>query len=267
MRSFAPLADSDLPVPAVLLEALVDAFGPPGDWVVIGATARDLALQVGSVQLPRRATRDVDIAVAAHDSRDFQRTLDGVGRPTAAWQRRVVLGHQVDVVPFGDLERHGEVVVQDSVLNVLGLSEAAAHADRLVLPSGRVLPVAPLELIAILKMVAFADRYPGESRDAEDLRIVLQAASHGRYGDEVWDDDDALAAVGFDHELAGAYRLGRRGLECFRPDRASMVLSVASRTEDTLQFRGHRERRVLLDAWRAGLRDAASKDEGDGFDE
>lgn len=194
MRSFSPLADSDLPVPAVLLDSLVDAFGPPGDWVLIGATARDLALHVGSVNLPRRATKDVDIAVAARDSRDFERTLDGVGRPTAAWQRRVVLGHQVDVIPFGGLERHGEVVVQDSVLNVLGLSEAAVHADLLVLPSGRVLPVAPLELIAILKVVAFSDRYPGESKDAEDLRIVLQAASRGSYGEEVWDDDDAWRA-------------------------------------------------------------------------
>lgn len=155
MRNFAPLADTDLPVPASLLDALVDIFGPPGDWVVIGATARDLA---------------------------------------------------------------------------------------------------PLELIAILKMIAFSDRYPGESRDAEDLRLVQQAASHGIFGEEIWEDDDAMAAVGFDHELAGAYRLGRRGLGCFTSARAQMVLSLATSTEDTLRFAGHREQHVLLEAWRAGLR-------------
>lgn len=254
MRNFAPLADADLPVPASLLDTLVDIFGPPGDWVIIGATARDLALKVGRVTLPLRATNDVDIAVAAQDAREFERALDKVGRPAAAWQRRLVAGQRVDVVPFGGIEHEGEVVVHDSTLNVLGLSEAAAHADRLLLPSGRVLPVAPLELIAILKLISFSDRYPGESKDAEDLRLVLQAASCGIYGEEVWDDDDAMTAVGFDHELAGAYRLGRRGLGCFTPARAQMVLSVATNTEGTLRFAGHREQHVLLDAWRAGMR-------------
>lgn len=254
MRSFAPLVDSDLPVPAALLDALVEMFGPPGDWVVIGAAARDLALQVGGVDLPRRATRDVDIAVAAHDAGEFERTLNRVGQPTAAWQRRIVGGQQVDVLPFGGMERDGVVTVQDHTLNVLGLSEAAAHADHLVLPSGGILPVAALEHLAILKLIAHSDRQPGDSRDADDLRILLQAASLGVYGAEVWDDDEAMAATGFDHELAGAYRLGRRGLSCFEPTRADRVLSVADSTEDVLLFTGHRAQHVLLDAWRAGLR-------------
>ena len=42
MRTFAPLAERDLPVPGELLDALVDTLGPPGPWVLIGATARDL---------------------------------------------------------------------------------------------------------------------------------------------------------------------------------------------------------------------------------
>ena len=76
MRTFAPLAERDLPVPGELLDALVDTLGPPGPWVLIGATARDLALILGGVTLPRRATNDVDIAVAAHDAGDFDALLD-----------------------------------------------------------------------------------------------------------------------------------------------------------------------------------------------
>lgn len=49
MRTFAPLTDGDLPVPGELLDALVDALGVPGRWVLVGAAARDLALILGGV--------------------------------------------------------------------------------------------------------------------------------------------------------------------------------------------------------------------------
>ncbi|MCB0893565.1 MAG: hypothetical protein KDB51_17405, partial [Propionibacteriaceae bacterium] len=177
MRTFAPLADGDLPVPGELLDALVDALGVPGRWVLIGAAARDLALNLGGVSLPRRATNDVDIAIAAQDALDFDTTLATLGEPTRAWQRRQLLGQQVDAVPFGGLEREGEVVIHESSLTVIGCAEAAANADLVTLPSGRVLPVAPLELIAVLKLIAFAGRQPAQTKDADDLLTVLRASS------------------------------------------------------------------------------------------
>ena len=85
MRTFAPLADGGLPVPGELLDALVDALGAPGSWVLIGAAARDLALILGGVSLPRRATNDVDIAIAAQDALAFDTTLATLGEPTRAW--------------------------------------------------------------------------------------------------------------------------------------------------------------------------------------
>jgi hypothetical protein len=38
--------------------------------------------------LPRRATNDVDIAIAADDALDFETTLATLGEPTRAWQSR-----------------------------------------------------------------------------------------------------------------------------------------------------------------------------------
>jgi predicted nucleotidyltransferase len=254
MRTFAPLAERDLPVPGELLDALVDALGAPGRWVLIGATARDIALILGGVTLPRRATNDVDIAVAAHDAGDFDAMLATIGEPTRAWQRRRLLGQQVDVVPFGDLEDDGDVVIHESSLSVLGCAEAAANADLVTLPSGRLLPVAPLELIAVLKLIAFAGRQPAETKDADDLLTVLRAASEGMYGDETWDDELAMAATDYDHEFAGAHRLGRRGIVCFTTDRAGRVLEVATQIQPTVRLAwrgGHDE---LLEAWLAGLR-------------
>lgn len=254
MRTFAPLAERDLPVPGELLDALVDTLGPPGPWVLIGATARDLALILGGVTLPRRATNDVDIAVAAHDAGDFDALLATIGEPTRAWQRRRLLGQQVDVVPFGELERDGDVVIHESSLSVLGCAEAAANADLVTLPSGRLLPVAPLELIAVLKIIAFAGRQPAQTKDADDLLTVLRAASEGSYGDETWDDELAMSATDFDHQLAGAYRLGRRGIASFITDRAERVLDVATQAQPTVRLAWRGAHAEVLEAWLAGLR-------------
>lgn len=261
MRTFAPLTEGDLPVPGELLDALVDALGAPGRWVLIGAAARDLALILGDVTLPRRATNDVDIAIAAHNAVDFDAMLATIGEPTQAWQRRRLLGQQVDVVPFGDLERDGEVVIHESSLSVLGCAEAAAHADLVPLPSGRLLPVAPLELIAVLKLIAFAGRQPAETKDADDLLTVLRASSEGVYGEEVWDDEPAMAATGFDHELACAYRLGRRGIDCFPVDRARRVVDVARQAELTVLLAWRGAHSELLEAWVAGLQTCGTTDD------
>ena len=75
---------------------------------------------------------------------------------------------------------------------MLGCAEAAANADHITLPSGRLLPVAPLELIAVLKLIAFAGRQPAQTKDADDLLSVLRASSDGVYGDEIWDDELAM---------------------------------------------------------------------------
>lgn len=254
MRTFAPLAERDLPVPGELLDALVDALGGRGQWVLIGAAARDFALILGRVALPRRATNDVDIAIAAQDAVDFDAMLANIGEPTRAWQRRRLLGQQVDVVPFGDLERDGEVVIHESSLSVLGCAEAAGNADLLTLPSGKLLPVAPLELIAVLKLIAFAGRQPAQTKDADDLLTVLRASSEGVYGDETWDDERAMAATDFDHELAGAYRLGSRGIACFSPGRAERLERVGTAAQPLLRLSWRGRYKELLEAWLAGLR-------------
>lgn len=259
MRTFAALTDANSPVPMELLEALVDAFGAPGDWVVIGATARDLALILGDVTLRTRATRDTDVAIAAKSMDEFDTTIAEVGDPTSSWQRRELLGHTVDLVPFGQLETDGEVLAHNWRLNVVGCAEAAEKADLLTLPSGGLLPVAPLELIATLKVVAFADRYPNQNKDAEDLLAVLRASSDGIYGEEVWEDARAMEASGFDHQLAGANRLGRRGIACFSLDRGRVVLSVAKASRNPLRLVWRGRHTDLLDSWLAGIADGLSE--------
>ena len=63
-----------------------------------------------------------------------------------------------------------------------------------------------------------------------------------------------MAATDFDHELAGAHRLGRRGIACFIPDRALRVHKVAKQVHPALRLAWRGAHEGLLKAWLAGLR-------------
>lgn len=92
------------------------------------------------------------------------------------------------------------------------------------------------------------------TKDADDLLIALRAASDGVYGEEAWGDELAMQATHFDHELAGAFRLGRRGIACCTTDRAVQVLEVATQTEPAARLAWRGARDELWEAWLAGLR-------------
>ena len=83
---------------------------------------------------------------------------------------------------------------------------------------------------------------------------MLRASSEGVYGDDIWEDNLALAATDFDHQLAGAHRVGRRGIECFSSGRAQRVLEVATQMQRALRLAWRGAHHELLEAWLAGLR-------------
>lgn len=251
MRTFEAFTDEQLPVPAQVLQSLVSDLGEPGDWAVIGATARDLAFIAGGVQIRRRTTKDIDITIAVHDADEFGRV--SVGHSAGGPFKRVVDGLPLDVVPCGGIETDGVFVQQDTRLTVLGCVEAARHADTIRLPSGGLLPFASLELLAVLKVIAFCDRYPGNDKDSVDLRSVFQAASEGVYGDETWADTEALEAMRYDHTTASIFRLGRSAIAHFSPERADQVLGFAAHARENLLASWRGWGREQFDAWLSGL--------------
>jgi predicted nucleotidyltransferase len=206
--------DPDLAVAAqvlAVLDACAKAVG--AEYMVVGATARDILAAALVDRRPGRATRDVDIAVGVADWKAFERLTAGLvpRRAGHAFTVQVFGGAvEVDVIPYGGVEEPDRSVVfpDDHRLNVLGVSEVFDTAQIARLPGALDVWVPTVAGLALLKIMAWADRRLQSRRDAVDLDEIL-----GWYGDEaflndLFEDTDLLARYDFDVELVGAHRLG-----------------------------------------------------------
>jgi predicted nucleotidyltransferase len=118
----------------------------------------------------------------------------------------------VDIVPFGEIESETRTITwsNDFRLDVFGFREAFASAVQVRLPGGLVVAVASLPAQSLLKLFAWRDRRYQSRRDAVDLKAILCAYHEGRYFEELYAEYGSLLDKhDFDHQLAGAERIGR----------------------------------------------------------
>lgn len=253
-----------IPFPDVLI-ALCDLAQARGvDIMLVGATARDIALAAEGHDAPLRATNDVDIAVAIADAAAFERLVaDLAPVPTVSSHKFLVNGIEVDIVPFGGIERDDRTFVwpDGTTMNTLGFSESLDSALELLLPDGRRILVASIPAQSAFKVFAWADRGHRTDRDAVDLRVLLRSYSSGIHLDHIYADESlaVLAEYDFDVRLAGAHWLGV-------DIRLDLGHQVARRCRDTvvgddvqsrlpLAMHGSiAEQRAILAAFAAGLR-------------
>jgi len=180
-------------------------------FCLIGASA--LACQI---DLPRQ-TDDLDISVSV--------SLDelAAGLPRLdGWRGTLEKEHEwlspagikVDVLPAGrSLLAAGELIWPGTGtrMNLTGLRLALDEAIAFEVEPGLSIPVAPVAVIAVLKMISYLDRPEERERDLHDLAHILEdhvaPDNERRFTPEVLD-----AGVRFEH--ASAYLLGHdlRGL-------------------------------------------------------
>jgi predicted nucleotidyltransferase len=174
-------------------------------YCLIGATA--LACQMDF----RRQTNDLDISVAVSldDLSHRLRTAEGWTRHrTKEHEWRSPAGIKVDVLPAADeLLEAGAVEWPESGtrMSLVGFRLALARPIPLEIVPGVLVPVAPVAVIALLKMVAYLDRPHERERDLEDLAFLFEEYAaeddERRYSSEV-------IHAGLRFETASAFLLG-----------------------------------------------------------
>ena len=207
--------DPDIGVAGRVLAVLnVAAQGVGVDYLVVGATARNVLSLAWFDRLPPRATRDVDVAVAVPDWSAFRRLTAGLAPRGGAHAFTVSLAGssvEVDIVPYGGVEGPDRTVrlPDDHKLNVLGVREAFDAAVTARLPGGVEVRVPTIPGLALLKIITWRDRRLLSRRDATDLDEIINWYAEGPFLDQLYDEVDILARYDFDVALAAAHRLGR----------------------------------------------------------
>jgi predicted nucleotidyltransferase len=255
------------PAAAVLAELSRRTADCGVDMMVVGAVARDILIRhvVGSD--PERATKDIDVAIAVSSWAQFACVTSGLVSSRAA-QRFLVLGVEVDIIPFGEIETAERTInwPDEHSMNVIGFSEAFSAAAKVLLPGGLTVSVASLAAQSVLKLFAWRDRRHESPRDAIDLRAILRAYSEGPYLEELYKaDDPLLTSYDFDVRLAGAGRLGREAQQLIgqvgRKILTDMLSSDSELMDLVAAMRGDiSANRTLLLAYRAGLTEASGPD-------
>jgi predicted nucleotidyltransferase len=175
---------------------------------IVGALVPELLLDTRA----QRMTNDADATVTVESLADFELLKDrladyGFIRTRAPHRLRHRDGGLLDILPFSEaLAPAGRMELEEGVVfNMAGFGQVVASAIDVSIEDGPTVPVAPLPLYVLLKLVAFSDR-----RAPKDLGSVLHCLEHyleqndRRYGVD-------HAGAGVPYEYTCAYLLGVDG--------------------------------------------------------
>ena len=214
------------PVTVDILRAVAEeAQAQQIDYMLVGATARDILLTHVFGLVTRRATYDVDFAVAVKDWFQFDAlrasliarrtfTARGQAQQRLYYQKQSGdLEYHLDLVPFGGVSQGTDEVAwppdMKIIMNVAGYDDVMASAELVTFAPDFVGNVVSLPGLAILKLVAWSDRGRVNPKDAQDLIQLMESYTAAGNFDRVYNEDGVIDAGAYDPDLAGVYLLGQ----------------------------------------------------------
>ena len=168
-----------------LLEELIPFFEKEGvKFFVIGATARDIILEINGEQSGRR-TQDIDIAITIDKWEKYKEIseeltkLGNFSKDKNQKQRFLYLDKfELDIVPYGDIMEENDKIYwppdQDFAMTVLGFNEVQKATVSVTLDDEIEFDVVNLIGIFLLKIVAWRDRNQKVNKDADDLVFIMK---------------------------------------------------------------------------------------------
>lgn len=178
-------------------------------FAIVGALVPELLLEAR----PVRMTNDADAVVVVESLGDFKvvkEKLAGYGFRLGRHphQMRHTSGGRLDILPYSDaLAPDGLLQLEDGfVLNMAGFRHVVPNVIQVRVADDLTLPLAPLHLYALLKLVAFSDRKAGK-----DLDGVLHCLEHYLPEDDERHYGAEFDGTGVPFEYTSAYVLGLDG--------------------------------------------------------
>lgn len=254
-------------------------------FFVVGATARDMILTYGYGIRTIRATYDIDLGVQVPDWQQYEMLKQGLiatnrFNSTSETQRLLYKDNLViDIIPFGSIANSENSLSwppdHETKMNIIGFEESYQYSLTVRVSSAPILDVrfASLAGLAVMKILAWNDKYPERDGDAKDLallmRTYLDAGNDERLINE---ESDLIENMDFDYVRAGARLLGRDMAAMVKPATKKVIIDILDREtgeqnryrliEDIMRgsailIEGFEELLHLLEEMKAGILDKA----------
>lgn len=208
------------------------------DYVVVGASARDLVLHYGHGLEITRATTDLDFAIEVEDWASFECLKDNLSKrgftaTNLPHRMKSPSGTIVDIVPFGSIADEEHTIrwppEHEFAMSILGFPEACEHSDWIRIQEDPALdvPVVSPEGLLLLKLISWSDRGRDKRRkDALDIRYLLRAYDRLPVGETGVYEIDLLEQHDGDTQAISAFVLGRKAGEIANDPTFSYVKNV-----------------------------------------
>jgi predicted nucleotidyltransferase len=193
-------------------------------YFVVGATARDILMYHLHGFPLKRASPDIDFAMAIESWPAFEALKAALLQEPAFRADAKILhrihysptvgeGFPVDLVPFGGVEISPTQVAwppdMATVMNVAGYAEALDSAVMVRIADHCQIPVASIAGLVMTKLIAWLDRGQSNPKDAVDFRYLLQNYAAAGNVDRLYGEElPLLAACDYEFERAGPRLLG-----------------------------------------------------------
>ncbi|MBW1702067.1 MAG: nucleotidyl transferase AbiEii/AbiGii toxin family protein [Deltaproteobacteria bacterium] len=220
------------------------------DFFVVGATARDIILEFGYGIPTIRATRDIDFGVQVSNWEEFSRLKEGLiktGNFTSTKETQRLKYENVlpvDIIPFGKIANQKELFTwppeHEMEMNVLGFDESYEHSILVRLNTDPLLELRFVSLagLAILKIIAWKDKYPLRKSDAKDLLLLIRNYLAAGNENRLYNEESDIMVDDFDYERASARLLGRDMAAISYPKTLEAIIEILNQeTGDQSHYR------------------------------
>jgi predicted nucleotidyltransferase len=189
-------------------------------FLLVGAVARDILLEYLHGVRTGRGTLDMDIGVFVGTWEQYSRLIHYLSDRYPFVREREGILHRyryrgrllLDIIPFGTLaDELGEIFWPpdaDPKMCVLGFEEALDHAILVQVDTDLQTRVVSLPGLAMLKLLAWADRRYRTGSDMYDLATILECYGVIHQERLFEEHQDIFEEQGYDSELSGVVVLG-----------------------------------------------------------
>ncbi len=224
----------------VAIASVATSLGIP--FFVVGATARDMILSYGYRIQTIRATYDIDFGVHVPDWEHYEMLKQGLiaterFSPANETQRLLYKDRlTIDIIPFGPIANSENLLRwppdHETKMNIIGFEESYHHSLTVRVSSTPILDVqfASLAGLAVMKIIAWNDKYPERDGDAKDLALLMQAYLDAGNDERLFNEElDLIENEDFDYVRAGARLLGRDMAAMLKPTTKKVVIEILDR--------------------------------------